>query len=162
MRQVLFGAKKQNEFNSKFKNKSIIIMALMISFSVIISGLLSLKAKQIPILTIFIILLFLIGKFAHGIFYTIMDRYFRNFTNKDIDTKIFAVKNLFVNIVSAIMGIIASFLLNKMSTAYCMIILGTIFTIMYILMGKYMKVRVGLKPEEYSKQERKYDELKSN
>ena len=61
-----------------------------------------------------------------------MDRYFRNFTNEDIDIKIFAVKNLFVNLVSAIMGIMASFLLNKMSTAYCMIIVGIIFTIMYI------------------------------
>ncbi len=162
MHQVRFGAKKQNEFNNKFKNKSITVIALMLSFSGIIAGLLGLKAKQFSIFTIFIILLFLIGKFAHGIFYTIMDRYFRNFTNKDIDTKIFAVKNLFVNLVSAIMGIMASFLLNKMSTAYCLITVGTIFTIMYILMGKYMKVRVGLKPEEYSKQERKYDELKVN
>ena len=93
-------------------------------------------------------------------FYTIIDRYFRNFTNKDIDTKIFAVKNLFVNIVSAIMGIMASFLLDKMTTAYCMIILGVTFTILYILMGKYMKNRVGLKPEEYSKEETRYDELK--
>lgn len=158
MHQVRFGAKKQNEFNNKFKNKSIIVIALMLSFSGIIAGLLGLKAKQFPIFTIFIILLFLIEKFAHGIFYTIMDRYFRNFTNKDIDTKIFAVKNLFVNLVSAIMGIMASFLLKKMSTAHCLITVGTIFTIMYILMGKYMKVRVGLKPEEYSKQERKYDE----
>ena len=156
-----FGAKKQNEFNNKFKNKSIIVMALILSFSVIIAGFLGLEAKQIPIFTIIIIVLFLLGKFVHGIFYTIMDRYFRNFTNEDIDTKIFAVKNLFVNLVSAIMGIIASFLLNKMSTAYCIIIVGIIFTIMYILMGKYMKVRVGLKPEEYSKQERKYDELKN-
>lgn len=155
------GAKKQNEFNSKFKNKSIIVMALILSFSGIIAGLLGLNANQIPTFTMFIILLFLIGKFVHGIFYTIMDRYFRNFTNEKIDTKIFAVKNLFVNLVSAIMGIMASFLLNKMSTAYCMIIVSAIFAIMYILMGKYMKVRVGLKPEEYSKQERKYDELKN-
>ena len=160
MYQVLFGAKKQNEFNNKFKNKSIIVMALILSISCVIAGLLGLKAKQIPIFTIFIILLFLIGKFSHGMFYTIMDRYFRNFTNEYIDTKIFAVKNLFVNLVSAIMGIMASFLLDKISTAYCMIIVGTIFTIMYILLEKYMKVRVGLKPEEYSKQERKYDELK--
>lgn len=29
---------------------------------------------------------------------------------------------------------------------------------MYYIMGKYMKTRVGLKPEEYSKEETKYDE----
>lgn len=58
--------------------------------------------------------------------------------------------------------LLASSILNKISTAYCMVIVGTIFAIMYILMGKYMKIRVGLKPEKYSKQERKYDELKGN
>lgn len=57
---------------------------------------------------------------------------------------------------------IASFLLNKMSTAYCMIVLGIVFTLIYILMGKYMKFRLGLSPDEYSKDERKYDELKAN
>lgn len=77
-------------------------MALMASISTIIAGMLGLKAKQIPILLLLIVLAFAISKFAHGMYYTIMDRYFRNFTNKDIDTKIFAVKNLFVNIVSAI------------------------------------------------------------
>ena len=57
-------------------------------------------------------------------------------------------------------GLCASFLLDKMATAYCMIIMGIIFTILYLLMGKYMSKRVGLKPEEYSKEEKKYDEQK--
>ena len=95
----------------------------------------------------------------HGLFYTLTDRYFRNFTNKDIDTKVFAGKSLFVNIISAVMGILSSFVLDKTSTANAMIIVGTAFTIMYILTAIYMKSRVGLKPEEYSKEERKYDEL---
>lgn len=157
-----YASKKQQDFNNKFKNKTIIIIALMASVSTIIAGIAGLRAEQFSILLVIIALSFVIARFAHGMFHTIMDRYFRNFTNKDIDTKIFAVKNLFVNIVSAFAGIIASFLLNKMSTAYCMIIVGTVFTIMYILMERYMKSRVGLKPEEYSKQERKYDELKVN
>ena len=59
-------------------------------------------------------------------------------------------------------GILAAFLLDKMATVYCMIIIGILFTIIYILLEKYMKTRVGLKPEEYSVEERKYDELKEN
>lgn len=97
-----YASKKQEKFNSKFKNRSIILIALMASISTILAGMLGLKAKQIPILLLLIVLVFIISKFAHGMYYTIMDRYFRNFTNKDIDTKIFAVKNLFVNIISAI------------------------------------------------------------
>ena len=67
---------------------------------------------------------------------------------------------MFRNAFRCVGGIFASFLLEKTITAYCMIIIGTIFTIIYILMEKYMKTRVGLKPEEYSDEEIKYDELK--
>ena len=52
----------------------------------------------------------------------------------------------------------ASFLIDKMTTTYCMIIMGIIFTFTYIMMEKYMQTRVGLRPEEYSKEETKYDE----
>jgi len=41
-----------------------------------------------------------------------------------------------------------------------MIIIGAIFTVLFIITGKYMKTRVGLKPEEYSRDEIKYDSLK--
>lgn len=155
-----YGSKKQQAFHDRFRNKSIVVLALMTSISTIIAGIAGLKAEEITILLGVIGISFIVARFAHGMFYTIINRYFRNFTNKDIDTKIFAVKNLFVNLTSAIMGIMASFLLDKMSTAYCMIVVGVTFTIIYILMEKYMKIRVGLKPEEYSKEERKYDELK--
>lgn len=154
-----YGSKMQKQLNDKFKNKTILVMGLTLSITTIIAGVLSLKAKEFPILIVIVVIAYIIGKFAHGAFFTIMDRYLRNFTNKDIDTKIFAVKNLFVNVISAISGIIASFMLNKMTIQYCMIIVGIAFTILYILIAKYMRKRVGLKPEEYSKQERKYDEL---
>ena len=153
-----YGSKRQKQFHEKFRNKSIITIALMFSISMIVAGILGIKAEQYKLLVIIVVIAYLIGKFAHGIFFAIMDKYLRNFTNENIDTKVFTVKNLFVNIVSAIMGILASFLLDKMKTAYCMIIVGIAFTIIYILMGIYMKSRVGLKPEEYSKEERKYDE----
>ena len=153
-------SKKQQDFHNKFRNRSIITIALMASISTIIAGLAGTKAEEFKVLLLIVILSYIVARFVHGMYYTIIDRYLRNFTNKDIDTKVFAVKNLFVNITSATMGILSSFLLNKTTTAYAMIIVGIIFTILYILMGKYMKTRVGLRPEEYSKEERKYDELK--
>lgn len=155
-----YGSKKQNAFHNKFRNKSIITLALINSICMIISGIAGIKANEYRVLILIIILSFIIGKITHGLFYTLTDRYFRNFTNKDIDTKVFAGKSLFINIISAVMGILSSFVLDKTSTANAMIIVGTAFTIMYILTAIYMKSRVGLKPEEYSKEERKYDELK--
>ncbi|MCI8412401.1 MAG: MFS transporter [Clostridia bacterium] len=155
-----YASKKQEGFHNAFRNKSIMIIALMASISAIVAGIMGIKVQTFRMLLIIIIICYMIAKFAHGMYYTIMDRYFRNFTNNKIDTKVFAVKNLFTNLTSAIMGIMASFLLSKTKTAYAMIIVGGTFTILFILMEKYMKKRVGLKPEEYSKEERKYDELK--
>ncbi len=155
-----YASRKQGEFHNKFRNKSIMVVALMASISTFIAGLAGIKAEEFRVLLIVIILSYIVARYAHGMYYTIIDRYLRNFTNKNIDTKIFAVKNLCVNFVSAIAGMLSSFLLDKTTTAYAMITVGIVFTIAFILMGKYMKSRVGLKPEEYSKEERKYDELK--
>ena len=57
-------------------------------------------------------------------------------------------------------GFLASFILGITTTANALTIVGIIFTIIYIAISQYMKTRLGLKPEEYSKEERKYDELK--
>ena len=153
-------SKMQGKFHNKFRNKSLITVALIASISTIIAGSVGIIADKSKIFIGVIIFAIMMARFSHGMYYTLIDKYFTNFSNKDIDTKIFAVKNLVVNMTSAIMGFMASFLLGKMEITYCMIIVGIAFTIMYILMEIYMKTRVGLKPEEYSKEERKYDELK--
>ena len=60
----------------------------------------------------------------------------------------------------AVAGFLGAFLLDRMETAYCMIIVGIIFAMLMILVSKFMKSRVGLKPEEYSKEDTKYDKMK--
>lgn len=153
-------SKKQYIFSNKFKNKSLITLAFVISISDIIAGMAGINTSYINISLLIIIIAYVFSRIAHGMYFTIIDRYFRNFTNNNIDTKVFAVKNLFTNMCSAIMGIMASFLLSKMSTSYCMIVVGVTFTILFVITYKYMKTRVGLNPEQYSEEEKKYDELK--
>lgn len=155
-------SKRQEKFHNKFRNKSLITLALIASISTIIAGSVGIIAYKSKIFIVVIIFSIMIARYTHGMYYTLIDKYFTNFSNKEIDTKIFAVKNLVVNMTSAIMGFMASFLLDKMEITYCMLIVGIAFTIMYILMEIYMKTRVGLKPEEYSKEERKYDVLKED
>ena len=152
-------SKYQGQFHNKFKNKSLITIAMLLSVSVILAGVLGIGAKHSMILLLFVILSIFIYNFCLGMFHTIIDKYLRNFSNEKIDTKIFAAYNLFRNVFRMLGTLLASFLLDKMTTTYCMIIIGVLFTIIYFLLGKYMKTRVGLKPEEYSNEERKYDEL---
>lgn len=153
-------SKNQEIFHNKLKNKSLITIALMLSGSCLMSGIFGINAKNNIILLVLTVLAVWMYYFCNSMYYTIIDKYLRNFTNQDIDTKIFAAKSLVTNSLRFIGGIVASFLLNRLETAYCMIILGISFMIIYILMGKYMSTRVGKKPEEYSKEEVKYDELR--
>ena len=155
-----YTSKTQAQFHNKFRNKSLFTICMILSISTIIAGIFGIGAETYIFLLILVILSFFIYNFGMGMFYTIIDKYLRNFSNEKIDTKIFAAYNLFRSVFRMLSGLLASFLLDKMTTTYCMIIIGVLFTIIYILLGKYMKTRVGLKPEEYSNEERKYDELK--
>ena len=83
-----------------------------------------------------------------------------SFTNEKIDTKIFTANNFLRGMAGAVAGFLGAFLLDRMETAYCMIMVGVIFAMLMILVTKFMKSRVGLKPEEYSKEETKYDKMK--
>ena len=155
-------SKRENKFNNIFKNKSLTVLSLGLSISAIIAGIcgvLKIKENIIGILIILNSYIMILG-FVYGMYYTIIDRYLMNFANKEIDTKITAIYNLIRNAFSVVFGFLASFILGIASSANALIIVGTIFTIIFIGINKYMKTRLGLKPEEYSKDERKYDEFK--
>ncbi len=154
-----FASKGQEQFHRKFRNHSLFTICMILSISTIIAGIFGIGAETYVIALLLVIMSFFIYNFGTGMFYTIIDKYLRNFSNEKIDTKIFAAYNLFRNVFRMLAGLLASFLLDKMATIYCMIIIGIIFTIIYIVLEKYMKTRVGLKPEEYTKEERRYDEL---
>lgn len=155
-------SKRENKFNNIFKNKSLTVLSLGLSISAIIAGIcgvLKIKENIIGILIILSSYIMILG-FVYGMYYTIIDRYLMNFANKEIDTKITAIYNLIRSAFRVVFGFLASFILGIASSANALIIVGTIFTIIFIGINKYMKTRLGLKPEEYSKDERKYDEFK--
>lgn len=152
--------KKQEKFHEKHRNKSLSILLFIISISILGAGIFGIIAETYYFAVIMIICFYLLGECYKSILYPLRDRYLRSFANEEIDTKIFVASHFLGSIFSAITGLIASFLLDRMSTAYCMVIMGIIGLIITVMMGKYMKTRVGLKPSEYSKEELKYDELK--
>lgn len=152
--------KKQEKFHEKHRNKSLSILLFIISISILGAGIFGIIAETYYFAVIMIICFYLLGECYKSILYPLRDRYLRSFANEEIDTKIFVASHFLGSIFSAITGLLASFLLDRMSTAYCMVIMGIIGLIITVMMGKYMKTRVGLKPSEYSKEELKYDELK--
>lgn len=155
-----FATKRQEKFHCKFRNKSLTIIGFLVVGSCIFSGITGIFAKEYKISIIFIVLLYIIRYIGSGIYEPLIEKYLSNFTNEEIDTKIYTANNFFSSIASAMIGILAAFLLERMEIAYCMIAIGTIFFFLMLLISQFMKSRVGLKPEEYAKEEIKYDKIK--
>ena len=154
-------AKKQEEFHEKYRNKSLCALFGIIGGTILIAGICGIIAKQYSVFILLIVVTYMIRYSLQGMYYPLTERYLRNFSNEKIDTKIFTAKNFLKSILSAVIGIIGSFLLDRMNIAYCMLIIGISTVILTILMSQYMKTRVGLKPEEYAKEELQFDELKN-
>lgn len=152
--------KKQEDFHNKLRNKTLSTLGFCVIATCFFSGVLGILAKQFQIAIVFIVMLYAIKYIMVGMYDPLIEKYMSNFTNEEIDTKIFTANNFLKGISGAIFGVLAAFLLDRMETAYCMIAVGVIFFILIILVCKFMKSRVGLKPEEYAKEEIKYDKLK--
>ena len=150
-----------DKIQSRFKNRTLAFLSLPLTISCIIIGFIGgdpLSKSSF----ILIILLYLIQYMIKGPYQALMGRYLNNFTNRKIRPKIVAFKNLTANLFTAIVTLLSSLLLQITTTANTFIIIGCISTILVVLMLDYMKKRVGLKPEQYPKEDMKYSLLKTN
>ena len=152
--------RKQEFFNSKFKNKSLAVIGITVGISTILAGILAMFTDQWRWIIIIVVIALSVRSLFKGIFYNLEEKYCRNFANEEIDSKIYISRDFVVSIASAIAGVYASFLLERISSAWTMVVFGISNLILIIIALVYMKSRIGLKPEEYSEEERKYDELK--
>lgn len=152
-------SRRQDKFHGKFRNKSLALLGFGASLSCLIAGLAGYISSNIYVVILIIILGFTLKHLVVGIYQVLIDKYYRNFTNHKIDSKIFSAKAFFNSIFTAIMGIFAALLLELTSTKNALIILGIIFLVLFNLAILYMRKRIGLKPSEYSKEELKFSDI---
>lgn len=152
-----FSSKMENDFQNTFKNRTLTVIGILLVFSCMLSGGVSivnipLKAKFLIIFIMYII------KFACvGLYNVFLIKYLSNFTNRKIDAQIFSINNFMISIFSIVFGVLGSVLLEYFNISKSMMIFGAISLIIMVWVLIYMRHKVGLKPEEYSKEELKYD-----
>lgn len=155
-------AKKQDKFQKIFKNKTLSILGITISLTCILACI-GFLLNLPTILTLLIILISYTFKYiVVGVYNVLITKYFSNFTNEEIDSKIYAAQLLFNSILSATFGLIASAILARLNIVDSTLIFGTVFLALFIIVTIYMKNKLGLKPEEYSKQETKFSKIEEN
>ena len=150
-----FMSRMTDKIQDNFKNKTLTFLAIPTTISCILIGFIGADplSKSSFIL---IFLLFLVQYAVKGPFQALMTRYLNNFTNRKIRPKITALKNLTSNLFTALVSMLCAVMLGFTTTANTFIVVGCISTIFIVLLLDYMRGKVGLKPEQYGKEDLKY------
>lgn len=142
-------SKFSGKLNTRFKNKTLTTMSLMITISFLAAGLISMLNINLALLVIAVILAGITVSSTEGIYQIIKSRYLNNFSNSKILPKIYAANTIINNLIRMIIGFIGTLILSRFNITYTMIIIGISFTVVIYLIFYYMKPRVGLKPDQY-------------
>lgn len=146
-------SKKQVQFHNKFKNRSLSVILISCSISMILSGAVVLLGAPIEVCILAILFFGIIRECDMAMSRILVNRYLGNFANQQIISKIYAANSIVKNFVRSVITALASALLAVTTSANSMLYVGLIFFVVSIIIISYMKPRVGLKPEEYSKKE---------
>ncbi len=147
------GSKVQLQFHNRFKNKSLSTILYILIASIIIAGITSIFNLPYEIMLFIIVACFILIHIVKGINNVLTTRYLGNFADDKILTQIYAMNEVSRNLFRAIIGFIGSYLLNLTNTTHSMILVGIILLITALGLTSYMKTRLGLKPEQYDKNE---------
>ena len=158
--QIISGttARYQNKIHNKFKNETLAVLAIPLTISCILIGLLG-NLKSDNFIFSVIMILFILQNVLKGPYRTLIVRYMNNFTNKSIRTKLATIESIVYYAVTVIFSLTSSWLLGRTSTANTFIIIGVLTTFLLGVLLYLMKGVVGLKPEQYSDEDLEYSHI---
>lgn len=142
-------SKFAGKLNTKFKNKTLTLMALMLTFSFLITGLVAILKINILILLMVILITGIISSGIEGMYQILNSKYLNNFSNSKMVSKIYGANTIMNNLLKMIVAFVGTLILDNFNIKHTMIIVGMIFTAIVYLLYIYMKPRVGLKPDKY-------------
>ena len=146
-------ANRQNWFNKKFKNRTLTVLIVPYCVSCILLGFVAIFKTDPKSLFTTVMLIFALQYIIRGPFHTIIKRYLNNFSTTKARNKIYSITTFFESLVASLIAVIGSIIVEYSNSAYAFMVIGIISTACVLLLLKYMKTRVGLKPEEYKRSE---------
>lgn len=149
-------ASLQQKIHDKFKNKALTFIVTIYVPTFIIIGIISILNIPMPIKIALILLMYIVQYAMQSPYYTLSSVYIKNFTSLEIRTKISSTFDLIKSISQCLIALFASYMLTITTVRNNFIIIGTIFMIIMVSILIYIKPRLGLKPEEYNKQDIEY------
>lgn len=149
-------ASLQGKIHKRFRNKALTFIVSIYVPTFIIIGITSILNIPWLVKMALILLMYTIQYAMQSPYYTLSSKYIRNFTSEKIRTKIASTFDLIRSISQVLIALFASYLLTITTVENNFIIIGTLFLIIMFAVLIFMKSRVGLKPEEYKKEDIKF------
>lgn len=146
-------ARNQGKIHKKFRNRTLTFLSIPVAFSCLIIGFVLFRDFTYEVKVSIIVLMFAIQYAMKGPYYTLIKRYFNNFTTSEKRIKISTANNLCENAIASVILFVVSQLLEYVGIKYTITIIGCIAIITFVLLLDHMRKVVGLKPEEYASKE---------
>lgn len=156
---ISFSSSRSVNLHKKYRNKTLSLLGILLTFSIIITGLVT--TIKLPAFFMYYLLLIMISitYIVKGPHYVLIKQYLNSFCDSNMRIKIYSANLLIEYISTSAISMSCSFLLNHFSNSFTTLIIGIISFIIMMFLINYMSTRVGLKPEEYSKQDILFLEL---
>ncbi len=151
-------SRAQNLVHRKFRNTTLSFLGIPFTASCILIAFFAMLNKSV-LNTYIIIFLFVMQGAIKGVYYVLIYRYLNNFTTRKVRVKLATIRNIFYNICSILISLTGALLLHITNASNTILIVGCMTTIAMILLLDYMRDKVGLKPEKYSKEDLKYVDI---
>ena len=144
--------------HNKFKNKALTVIGMSYVISCLIAGIVCISGINYIILLLMVIITYIIRYIDTGAYQVLMKKYITNFTNVEVQNKVYSAYGIVTGLGSTTIGVIGTIIAARNDLKMSLVIFGAIFFVIMVMVLNYMKTRVGLKPEEYRKKDIDYRE----
>lgn len=151
-----FSVRLQDKIHNTFRNKTLAFLSVPMFVSFILVGIVTSLNLNYTFTIIIVMIAFFIQHFLRAPYWVLQNRYVTNFTDSNIREKILSAANLAQGIGRIIMSFLGGLLLEFYPTSNAYLILGVVSLVIVLFILSYMKKRLGLPPDRYSKKDIEY------
>lgn len=145
------GSRIQYRLEDIFKRKILTFVGYSFTTLILLLGVFNLLIKNHNIALLFSVAILIMRNVLSGAYRISVKKYMNNFTNHNVRGKILSIFYIFESAGTALLLFICGYIIDRVGTNKTSIILGSMSILVMFLIVKIMKNRLGLNPEEYSK-----------
>lgn len=145
------GSRIQDRAEKHTNRKMLTMVGILIPVLVFALGLINSQMLTVEYKKYISVILLSAFNVMQGLYRISIKKYLNNFTTSEIRGKILAIFYIFEGIGKSVLLFVSGLIIDDIGTNYTNIIIGISMLIIFIVILKYMKTRLGLNPEEYNK-----------